>query len=99
MLKEALYKNINARMALPTAGEPYPIASTCFSNVDSRAVQTMKHTNIHAVDVRNMVRRLNLLTRRENPREVARFHIVSIPLIRVWVSWEVMPIESRIKVK
>lgn len=83
MLKDALYKKINASTALPTADDPVPTALTCFSNVDSRAVQTMKQTNISAVEVKNMVRRLNLLTRSENRKEVTRFQIVRIPLIRV----------------
>jgi hypothetical protein len=83
MLKAALYRKIRARIARPTAGDPVPTASTCFSNVDSSAVQMMKQTNIKAVDVRNIVRRLNLLTRRENPKEVTRFQIVRIPLIKV----------------
>lgn len=99
MLKEALYKNINASTALPTAGEPVPVALTCFSNVDSRAVQTMKQTSMSAVDVKNIVRRLNLFTSNENPREVTRFQIVRMPLIRVWVSWEVIPIESSTSVR
>lgn len=86
MLNAALYKKINARIALPTAGEPVPDLSTCFSNVDSSAVQTIKHTSIQTVEVRNMVRRLNLLTKRAKPRDVTRFHIVRMPLIRVWVS-------------
>jgi hypothetical protein len=99
ILKHALYKKISARIALPTAGEPMPDLSTCFSNVDSSAVHTMKHTSIRAVDVRNIVRRRNLLTSSENPMEVTRFQIVRIPLISVWVSWDVMPIESRMSVR
>jgi hypothetical protein len=86
MLKAALYRKIKARMALPTAGDPEPAVSTCFSNVDSRAVQMIKQTSMQAVDVRNIVRRLNLLTRREKPREVTRFQIVRMPFISVWVS-------------
>jgi hypothetical protein len=86
MLNAALYKKINARIALPTTGDPEPELSTCFSNVDSSAVQTMKQTSMQTVEVRNMVRRLNLLTSRAKPRDVTRFHIVRIPLIRVWVS-------------
>jgi hypothetical protein len=77
---------MRAKIALPTAGDPEPAESTCFSNVDSSAVQIMKQTNIQAVDVRNMVRRLNLLTSSEKPKDVTRFHMVRIPLIRVWVS-------------
>jgi hypothetical protein len=83
MLKHALYKKINARIARPTAGGPDPDLSTCFSNVDCNAVHTIKHTSIHAVDVRNMVRRLNLLTRSEKPMEVTRFQMVRMPLTRV----------------
>lgn len=83
MLKHALYKKINARIALPTAGDPVPDLSTCFSNVDSSAVHIMKHTSMRAVDVRNMVRRRNLLTRSEKPMDVTRFQIVRMPLMRV----------------
>lgn len=74
---------IMAKTALPTAFEPVPVASTCFSKVDSSAVQMMKQTSIQAVDVRNMVRRLNLLTIREKPREVTRFQMVRMPLMSV----------------
>jgi hypothetical protein len=83
MLNAALYRKINARIALPTAGDPVPDLSTCFSKVDSSAVQRMKQTSIHAVEVRNMVRRLNLFTRRAKPRDVTRFQMVRIPLIKV----------------
>jgi hypothetical protein len=99
ILNAALYKNINARIALPMAGDPEPDLSICFSNVDCSAVHTIKQTSIQTVEVRNMVRRLNLLTKRAKPRDVTRFQMVSIPLISVWVSWEVIPIESRIRVR
>jgi hypothetical protein len=86
MLKHALYKKIKARIARPTADDPEPDLSTCFSNVDSSAVHIMKHTSMQAVDVRNMVRRRNLLTSSEKPIDVMRFQIVSIPLMSVCVS-------------
>jgi hypothetical protein len=99
ILNAALYKDMMANTARPTAGEPEPPASTCFSKVDSSAVQTMKHTSMQAVEVRNIVRRLNLLTRREKVKDVTRFQIVRMPLMSVCVSCEVMPIESRMSVK
>jgi hypothetical protein len=89
ILNAALYKKIMARTPLATPGEPIPPASICCSYVASRAVQTMKHTSINTVDVRNMVRRLNLLTRNEKKRDVSKFQIVRIPLMRVWVSCDV----------
>jgi hypothetical protein len=83
MLKAALYKKIMARTPLATPGEPMPPDSTCCSYVASKAVQMMKQTNIKTVDVRNIVRRLNVLTKSEKKRDVTRFQIVRIPLIRV----------------
>jgi hypothetical protein len=90
---------IIARTALPIATDPDPLASTCFSKVDWRAVHMMKQTSMQAVEVRNIVRRLNLLTRSENPREVTRFQMVRMPLMSVCVSWDVMPMESRMRVR
>lgn len=99
MLKHALYKKISARITLPAAGDPEPDLSTCFSNVDSSAVHTMKQTSMRAVEVMNMVRRLNILTTSEKPIDVTGFQIVRIPLMSVWVSWDVIPIELRMSVR
>jgi hypothetical protein len=86
MLNAALYRKMIASIARPNVAEPEPLASICFSMVDSSAVQTMKQTSIHAVEVRNIVRRLNLLTRSEKVNDVTRFQIVRMPLMRVCVS-------------
>jgi hypothetical protein len=99
MLNAALYKKMIARIARPKVADPEPPASICFSIVDSSAVQTMKQTNMHVVEVRNIVRRLNLLTRSEKVNDVTRFQIVRMPLMSVCVSWDVMPMESRMSVR